>query len=349
MGPVHDVEDGCAPSDGVGDVRGSLPRRYGGIVTTPTTPRTALVLGAGGTVGMAYHAGALAALAEAGEDPADADLIVGTSAGAVIGSLLRAGWSTEDLWQFSQGEHPDQLDAADEDRRAQMFSPAWRTPLGFTRRMLGSWWVLTRSVLRWPPVQVPAPVAAWFRAGMASGRPTRAALSDLFGDTWPERPLWLCAVDITSGRRVVLGRDPEPRLPWALAVQASTAVPGLWPPVRAGDRILVDGGAHSTTNLDLAGMAGARRIICIAPMAYDPADPPPPHRRIARQPALRALQREVREARRRGIDVLVIRPTAADVAVAGHDMLRPEGTEPVAATAWETTRAQLARRPRRAA
>src|SRR6478752_3905851 len=56
-----------------------------------------LVLGAGGVLGGAYHAGALAALAEVtGWDPRTADLIVGTSAGAHTAATLRAGVSAAD-------------------------------------------------------------------------------------------------------------------------------------------------------------------------------------------------------------------------------------------------------------
>ena len=61
-------------------------------------PRIGLVLGAGGVVGHAFHAGVLAAVAEAtGWDPREADVIVGTSAGSVVGALLRAGASAPDL------------------------------------------------------------------------------------------------------------------------------------------------------------------------------------------------------------------------------------------------------------
>src|SRR5436190_23623558 len=61
-------------------------------------PRIALVLGAGGVVGQAYHAGALAALEhDLGWDPREADIIVGSSAGSVTGALLRLGVSAADL------------------------------------------------------------------------------------------------------------------------------------------------------------------------------------------------------------------------------------------------------------
>src|SRR6476660_3752057 len=66
--------------------------------------RTGLVLGAGGTVGHAYHAGVLAALADCGWDAREAGLIVGTSIGAVTGALLRAGLAPADLYARVVGE-----------------------------------------------------------------------------------------------------------------------------------------------------------------------------------------------------------------------------------------------------
>jgi NTE family protein len=61
-------------------------------------PRVGLVLGAGGTVGQAYHAGVLAALEhDLGWDPRTAEVIVGTSAGAITGALLRLGIPAHDL------------------------------------------------------------------------------------------------------------------------------------------------------------------------------------------------------------------------------------------------------------
>src|SRR5260221_11263431 len=60
--------------------------------------RIGLVLGAGGATGHAFHIGALAALEEAtGWDARNADIIVGTSAGSIIGALLRAGLAPADL------------------------------------------------------------------------------------------------------------------------------------------------------------------------------------------------------------------------------------------------------------
>src|SRR6478735_9602223 len=64
----------------------------------PSPRRIGLVLGAGGTTGAAFHAGALLALEQdLGWDPREADIIVGSSAGSIVGALLRAGLTTDDL------------------------------------------------------------------------------------------------------------------------------------------------------------------------------------------------------------------------------------------------------------
>jgi predicted acylesterase/phospholipase RssA len=61
-----------------------------------SAPRVGLVLGAGGTVGAAYHAGALAVLEQdLGWDARDAAVVVGTSAGSIVGSLLRRAASAQ--------------------------------------------------------------------------------------------------------------------------------------------------------------------------------------------------------------------------------------------------------------
>src|SRR5207302_7220597 len=71
----------------------------------PEMARIGLVLGAGGSVGHAYHAGVLAGSEEGtGWDPRRAEVIVGTSAGSVVAALLRAGLDANDLARASLGE-----------------------------------------------------------------------------------------------------------------------------------------------------------------------------------------------------------------------------------------------------
>lgn len=299
--------------------------------------KTGLVLGAGGTVGMAYIAGALRALeVEGGFVPGDADLVVGTSAGSVVGSYLRTGWTTEDFWLLAHGTHP-RMPALD-DGSGSVMAPAYRSPLGLIRRGLGSAYVMAQSVLRLPLTSIPGPLRRAFPGGLYSMRENRERLTTELGASWPDRDLWLVAVDILTGRRIALGREGAPECDLATAVQASCAIPGVYKPVRVGNVTLVDGGAHSTTNLDLAGKAGCDLIVCVAPMAFDTSDrlPGAIHRLVRTFPA-RKLSSEVAEARAGGAEVLMLRPTLGDLQVQGLNMMRPEGLELVARAAYDST------------
>jgi NTE family protein len=296
-----------------------------------------VVLGAGGVVGLAYHAGVLHALEEEGGIRlASADLIIGTSAGAVIAAYLRSGWSSADFWSEALASGAEELDGW---RGA--LAPNFGSPIELVQRGLGSAYVLGRSMLRVPVPAMPTVLRRLFPGGLFAMEEGLARLEAELPKEWPAEPLWLCAVDIGSGRRVVLGRD-EQDIALPRAVQASCAIPGIFPPVRMGDRVLVDGGAHSSTNLDLAVGAGCELIIGVAPMAYDPAGPPGPLIQLARRVPTRALAQEAGFARRRGAQVLLLRPSAAEVRAHGINLMRGEGLDRTARDAYESTARSLA-------
>jgi len=292
--------------------------------------KVGLVLGAGGTVGMAYHAGVLRALeVEAGFVPGTADLIVGTSAGSVIGAYLRTGWSTEDFWQLASN-----FDGGPDS--AEIFAPRFRTPIDAVRRGVGSAFVLGRSITPWP-IQVPEFLRRLFPGGMYSMEEGRRRFAEELPEAWPSDPLWLCTVDIVSGRRIVLGRDGAPPVSLPRAVQASCAIPGVYEPVKVGRRTLVDGGARSTTNLDLAAKDGCDLIICVAPMAFDTGVPPGPLGQLVRRIPARQLSGETAEPRKRGAEVLLFRPSAHELRIQGANMMRSTGLLAVTQAAYDTT------------
>jgi NTE family protein len=308
-----------------------------------------LVLGAGGTVGLAYHAGVLRALEHAGVVPDDADLIVGTSAGSVAGAYMRSGWSTEELWQVALGTHPslDGLSAEELDERSRgILAPAFTDPLTLARRLVGSAYVAGRSFVRVPApfLKVPATLQRAFPGGVFEMTEGRRRFSEELPVGWPDKPLWLCAVDIDSGRRVVLGKPGRaPLASLQRAVAASCAIPGLYPPVRVGSRLYVDGGIHSTTNLDLAARAGCSLIICAAPLAYDTAGSlPAPWTQLMRRIPARMVVDEMDAARRAGAEVLLIRPSAGELRIHGMNLMRRGGWDLVAKAAYESTSRQLA-------
>jgi NTE family protein len=300
--------------------------------------KVGLVLGAGGLVGLAYHAGVLRALERVGGVvPNDADLIIGSSAGAVVGAYLRAGMGTEEFWQLANGTHPSltQQGRSGLQTRAEVWAPVSRHPIELGRRILGSTYILARSVVRVPTPRIPALLQQLFPAGMFSMAEGRRRLRAELPVEWPERPLWLCAVDVSSGRRVVLGRHGPPPVPLPEAVMASCAIPGVYRPVQVGRRTLIDGGVYSSSNLDLAVRAGCDLIIGVIPMAFDPSAAPGRLAQLTRRTPARTLAQEVAEARRRASEVLLIRPGAAEVHLHGIDLMRPEGLDRVAEAAFE--------------
>ena len=95
------------------------------------------------------------------------------------------------------------------------------------------------------------------------GEPVRRAVIEgrLPEHEWPDRDLWITAIDARSGQfRVFTKADGVDLVD---AVAASCAVPGIWPPVTIDGERFVDGGMRSTTNLDLA--AGCDPVVVIGP------------------------------------------------------------------------------------
>lgn len=325
------------------DLRDVAPEQPATPAAPPApAPRTAIVLGAGGTVGIAYHAGVVKALSDAGLDPASADLVVGTSAGSIVGSILRTGHDLDSVWQLAHDDVNPFMEGAPFFRPEVVFSQGWRTPVGLARRVVGSGYVMQRSVVRWPVVAPPPVLQRFYRGGLASVTEQRDEYARWTGEEWPEAPLWLCTFDIVTGRRVVLGQrvDSRPALPDAM--RASSAVPIMYPPVRFGRRLLVDGAVSSSTNLDVAVEAGAELIVVAAPLAYDHDDPPSLHLRVSREYMDCKLRGEIARAEKAGAKVLVVRPNAEEAQVHGLNFLRSGGNAEAADLSHRSTRAALA-------
>jgi NTE family protein len=262
--------------------------------------RVGLVLGGGGFTGTAFHAGVIAALADLGWDSREAAIIVGTSAGSTSAALLRAGFPPRDylprildLPMSAQGravlgDFPQLSDIRP--------GPAAR------RRPASP--PLARRVLRRP----------WdYRLGVAAAALLPAGTGLLDGGTdglramfthWPQRPMWICAVDLADGTRVVFGRDLSS--PVADAVLASCAMPGVLAPVEIAGRRYVDGGAFSVHNLDLLAGYPLDAVIVSAPLSTSDTLAPQPYNAV-RSMVRRRLRKEVSTL---GVPVVVIEPDA---------------------------------------
>ena len=292
-------------------------------------PRIGLVLGAGGVVGSAFHAGVLRAVHERlGWDPRDAEVVVGTSAGSHVGTLLRAGLSPADIAARWGGGAVSREGAALL-RRVGPVAPLER-PRFRPTGMAAPGTVLRALARPGSGVRIGAIAAAAMPAGSVPLDPSMAGLDRLFDGGWPERPLWLPAVRLRDGRRVVFGLDDDaPRASVGRAVAASCAVPGWFRPVVVDGERYVDGGAHSPTNADLAARADVDLLVVSSPMSVARGAWSPRAALNARGTLRLLLARELRAASRAGVPVLAFQPTADDLAVMGLNGMDPRAARAV--------------------
>lgn len=307
-------------------------------------PRIAVVLGAGGTVGHAFHAGVLAAIdQELGWDAGRADVVVGTSAGSIVAALLRAGLPAADLARRARREPLSPAGAA-VIATAKLGSPRRPEPRRPGRGQMSSPARLARAVRAPWDVRPGSLAAAVLPEGRVPTAHIAAPLDALYGDTWPARPMWVVAVELDSGRRVVFGREGAPSATPAEAVRASCAIPAYFEPPLIDGLRYVDGGVHSTTNADLVADEAPDLVLVSAPMSsVRGATARLGPRGAMRQIARLSLSREVAGLRGRDIPVIAFQPTAADLAVMGGDSLDPAKLSPVCAQVFETTCQRLAR------
>jgi NTE family protein len=211
--------------------------------------RTALVLGGGGITGIAWEIGVLTGLADAGVDLTTADLVVGTSAGSVVGAQVTCGAELPFLYER-------QLEPPSQEKVARM------TRAGLARYG----WALLRSRRSEEAFRrrVGALALAAERAGLTPSEEERLEVigSRLVSHEWPSRSLVITAVDADTGEFSAFDRDSG--VPLLKAVSASCAVPGVYPPVTIGGRRYVDGGMRSAANTDLA--QGYDRVVVLAPI-----------------------------------------------------------------------------------
>lgn len=269
---------------------------------------TALVLGGGGLTGIGWECGILYGLARAGVDLTTADLVVGTSAGSVVGAQLTSGRLTpQELYERQlgdpRGELPARLGAGLIARYA--LSMARSRDGRAYRRRIGA-------------------IALAADTGPEAERRT-VLEARLVSHDWPERRLVLAAVDALSGELEAFDRDGGGSL--VDAVSASCAVPGVWPPVTVGGRRFIDGGIRSAANADLA--AGYARVVVLAPMAMGAGPIPSPAAQVAR---LRAA----------GARVLLVTPSAAARKVFGRNVLDPARRDPAARAGLEQAAGHVA-------
>lgn len=283
--------------------------------------RVGLVLGAGGSVGVAFHGAVVATLEEAtGWDPRTAELIVGTSAGSITGACLRAGLPASDLTRISE-DLPLSEDGEAIACIGRPHRPRPRSADLFNFRPVADPLGLLHGLTH--PLSHPR--AAMAVAGMPAGTvPTDAISSGInavFDGRWPSKALWLCSVDLRSGRRVVFGREGSPPAQVGSAVAASSAVPAYFKPVAIAGRRYVDGGVHSMANVDLVAGLDLDLVVVSAPVSQSSAWPAMVPNGALRQLMRARLHAEMSALRAAGVAVVAIEP--------GRRVLRAMGPNPM--------------------
>ncbi|HEX6708177.1 MAG TPA: patatin-like phospholipase family protein [Albitalea sp.] len=242
--------------------------------TTPKKPRVALALAGGGPLGAIYEIGALCALDEAldGVSFADIDAYVGVSAGGFIAAGLANGMSPRELCaSFIENAGPEH----DIFEPSVLIRPAWGE--------------IAKRLAALPVLAVQASTRYLFgRRSLSSAfeRLGRALPAGLFSNAMIDvqlrrqfsvpgrtndfrqlsRKLVLVATDLDSGDSAPFGQPGFDHVPISKAVQASAALPGLFPPVEIDGHHYVDGALKKTLHASVLLEEDVDLLICLNPL-----------------------------------------------------------------------------------
>lgn len=243
-------------------------------MTSRKRPRIGLALAGGGPLGAIYEIGALCALDDAlvGRRLVDCDAFVGVSAGGFIAAALANGLTPRDLWAsfIANDGDPDDIFEAD-----LLLKPAWHE---FGQRMARLPGLAASAALRLALGRVSATGAlrmlgGALPAGLLSNEGIHRRLSELFAQPGRTndfrqlaRRLVLVATDLDSGESMPFGLPGHDDTPISRAVQASAAMPGLYPPVEIDGRHYVDGALKKTLHASVLLHEGLDFLFCVNPL-----------------------------------------------------------------------------------
>ena len=233
-----------------------------------------IALAGGGPLGGIYEIGASVALAEAieGLDFNRADIFVGVSSGSLVAAAFANGIDPERLARILI--HNDAEEFFDPE---MLLRPAFGEYLQRVLSVPGLLLSATQSYLADPLhhglFESFQRLSRAIPTGLFDNRGVERIMRELFsrrGRTNDFRKLkhrlFLVATDLDSGETVAFGGPGHDDVPISTAVQASTALPGLFPPVRIGDHYYVDGALIKTLHASVALKEGAELVICINPL-----------------------------------------------------------------------------------
>lgn len=282
----------------------------------------ALVLGGGGPVGIAWEAGVAAGLEAEGIRLAEADRIIGTSAGSFVGAQLATGRSAASLFeaQIALGEKDAEERAAGKPASAERMPKPDLTPL----------MALFMKPMAEGETQTDR-MKAFGALALSTETISEQAFIDGFGralsgQPWPER--FACtAVDARSGEFRLW--DEAGGAPLAAGVASSCSVPGIFPPITIEGRRYIDGGVRSATSIDLA--KGAKRVVALAVVG-----------RLGRDFQMARVEAELNGLQPDGSGLLIV-PDDASLDVFGMNLMEAKDRAGIARAGYEQGRREAER------
>jgi predicted acylesterase/phospholipase RssA len=242
-------------------------------------PKVGLALAGGGPLGVIYEMGALLALEESleGVDFHHLHAYVGVSAGAVVASVLANHITAEQMVRIVvMNDFPEHaLDPA------IFLTPAFKE---YYHRLSLIPSLLWRSIFRFikNPFDIGlmesfASLGHAIPTGIFDNEPIHEFIGSIFNSDGRtndfrklDNHLYIIAVDLDTGNAVKLGSEGYDDVPISKAVQASAALPGLYPPVEIKGRYFADGALKKTLHASVALEAGSDLVICVNPLVpYD--------------------------------------------------------------------------------
>ncbi len=277
-----------------------------------------LVLGGGGITGFAYLTTTLTVLSQiTGWDPRCADVIIGTSAGSNVGGLLRGGTpieeSLDDIMTLPANprsmERLRELSGREQDRQIRVLPTSIK--------------MAVRESLRGPLLRPGRVVSGLLPPGNIRTDTLGDRMIELHGTDWPDDELLVTTVRLEDSERVVFGKD-RTDIDVGTAVEASSAIPGFFRPVRINGFRYVDGGVHSPTNADLLLDRDLDLVVLVAPMSVNSYT----KGWMTFNGSLRLywrnqVQREIDKLREAGHKVLVLEPSLEEARAMGPTLMDP--------------------------
>jgi NTE family protein len=273
--------------------------------------KRALVLGGGGPIGIAWEAGVLLGLSEAGVDLTSVDHVVGTSAGAFVGARIALGHRPRDIAAPYAPREPGAGDGQPSSSGKASTSPPAVANLAFLFQMIQEAARAGRSA-----AEIARDLGAFALDAKTMsedefiGRFTSKLRPGGVG-AWPSRSYVCTAFDAHDGSFKIW--DAASGADLACAVASSCAVPGVYPAITIGGRRYIDGGVLSTTNAHLARGCDVVVVFAVTEVLMRYADTT----REKKTP----LQREVQSLEEAGASVCVIALDQGALQVVGPNLM----------------------------